>query len=352
MKPVLARLASGLGGAVDGAILSAMRMRFQDHRVRRMTSVDRRALLAEAIAFYRRPEVLGGERFFPAPPPLAVLAWKQRGEHAEMAFASPFEPIWERARAEYLEHTPNRTVHVRLFLHPAPRPAIVLLHGYGGGNFFWEERAFAARWLNRLGLDVILFTLPFHGRRGEGGAAPWPSTNVVRNNEGFAHAVFDLRALIGWLRQRGAPAVGVLGMSLGGYTAALAATVEALDFAFLMVPVASFADLLWHHGAGGAERARAEREGITLDMVRQAMEVHTPLGRRPLLPPERVLVVSAEADRIAPPEHASRLARHFGAEHLRFAGGHVLQVGRGDALRALARRLAALGQLTPRTHAS
>jgi pimeloyl-ACP methyl ester carboxylesterase len=177
----------------------------------------------------------------------------------------------------------------------------------------------------------------------------WPSVNVARTNEGFAHAVHDLRALLARLRQNAAP-VGLVGMSLGGYTSALAATVEPqLDFAVLMIPVASFPDLLWHHGAGRPERARAEREGITLEMLRAAMAVHAPLKRAPKLGPERVLVVSAEADRIAPPEHATRLARHFGAEELRLPGGHILQVGRGAAFGALARRLAALGIISPKS---
>jgi pimeloyl-ACP methyl ester carboxylesterase len=78
------------------------------------------------------------------------------------------------------------------------------------------------------------------------------------------------------------------------------------------------------------------------------MAVHTPLDRAPLISGDRVLVVSAEGDRIAPPEHATRLARHFSSEELRFPGGHVLHIGRAEAFRALARRLAHLGILPPR----
>ena len=75
-------------------------------------------------------------------------------------------------------------------------------------------------------------------------------------------------------------------------------------------------------------------------MLRAAMAVHTPLERAPTLSGDRMLVVSAEGDRIAPPEHAERLARHFDADELRFAGGHVFQVGRSEAFRAIVRRLA------------
>ena len=43
----------------------------------------------------------------------------------------------------------------------------------------------------------------------------------------------------------------------------------------------TFADLAWEHSAGRPERVAAERDGVTLDMLRAAMAVHTPLERRP-----------------------------------------------------------------------
>jgi dienelactone hydrolase len=352
------RVASRLGGVVDEAFLSALSFRFQRRRPGARAPhaperVDRRALLTEAIAFYRRPEVLSGAQFFVAPPVPRMIEARRGplddGERVDLKWASAFEPRWPAMAADYLSWAPNRFAYARLFRHRRPRGTIICLHGYRSGHFFVEERAFSARWLYGLGLDVALFVLPFHARRGgargDGAAPVWPSVNVARTNEGFAQAVFDLRALIGWLRQNAAP-VAVCGMSLGGYTTALLATVEPLEFAAPMIPVASFPDLLWAHGEGRPERARAEREGITLPMLQAAMEVHSPLQRAPLVPPERVLVVSAQGDRIAPPEHATRLARHFGAEELRFRGGHLLQLGRGDAFRAIARRLSALGLIS------
>jgi pimeloyl-ACP methyl ester carboxylesterase len=344
------KLLSRLGGAVDQAVLSALTVSFQsrrkhaprapDHDPRR----DRRALLLEATAFYR-----GKELFAEPPPPQKVYEEKcgklPQGEIVDLKWKSAYEPAWPALRDDYLSCAANHHGHARLFRHhERPRTTLICIHGYRGGQLWIEERAFVARWLYSTGLDVALFTLPFHGRRGID-APVWPSVNVGRTNEGFAQAVFDLRALIKYLDGP----VAVCGMSLGGYTTALAATVEdKLQFAAPMIPVASFPDLMWHHGEGGADRARAEREGITVDMLREAMAAHTPLLRAPRLAPERVLIMSAEGDRIAPPEHATRLAKHFGAEELRFQGGHLMQLGRGDAFRTMIRRMAALGLLPPR----
>ncbi len=339
------RWATAIGGLVDDAILGAMRLRF-DRRMPRPTE-DRRALLHQLIHFYQSL----GEGLFAAPPP-AELRQERRGrlpdggEIVDLAWPSGYVPAWEAVRADYDAHERNRRACARLYRHGGARPTLILLHGYRGGQFFVEERAYPVRWLYRLGLDVVLFTLPFHALRSGGRSTPvWPSANPARTNEGFGQAIWDLRALV---RRLQPPKLAMSGMSLGGYTTALYATVEPLDFACPMIPVASFPDLFWSHGEGRPERLRAEREGITVEMLRAAMAVHTPLARAPKLPSERMLVVAAEGDRIAPPEHAERLAAHFGCELLRFAGGHVLQLGRGDAFRALARKLAAAGLIERR----
>jgi dienelactone hydrolase len=346
------KLGSRLGGAVDDIILRTVYRRFRKARApsqlpRGPEPVDRRALLAEAIAFYSRPEL----EFFPAPPEIRPVEEKRGGlpnggRIVDLKWPSPFVPHWELLRDEYLAYERNRFGHARLYEQPQPANSIICLHGYRGGPYFLEERAFPVRWLYSLGLNVALFQLPFHAHRGGPDAPIWPSVHVARTNEGFAHAIHDLRALIALLRRRGE--VGVTGMSLGGYTTSLTATVEPLAIAAPMIPVASFPDVMWQMGAGTPDRERAEREGITLEMLREAMAVHTPLRRKPAVPPERVLVLSMEGDRIAPPEHATRLAKHFGAEELRFAGGHILQLGRGDAFRALARRMAAVGLISRR----
>ena len=88
------------------------------------------------------------------------------------------------------------------------------------------------RWLyEKLGLDVACFTLPFHGpRRGVGSAytgQQFVSEGMSWTAEAFRQTVLDFRALLNYLEHdRGSPAVGVSGISLGGYTTALLASVE------------------------------------------------------------------------------------------------------------------------------
>jgi dienelactone hydrolase len=348
---LIGRIGTQLGSALDGALVNAARLGFARHTGPRQ---DRSRLLAEATEFYRRPELLAGDGFFPPPEVARPLERRVRtldgGEVVDVTFPSTFRPRWERMERAYLEHAENATAHVRMLRHTSPRASILCLHGYAGGRQFFSERAFEVEWLYKLGLDVSLFVLPFHGARAAPGTtAPiWPSPHVARTNEGFAHAMHDLRAWIAWLRARGAPQVAVTGMSLGGFTTSLLATVEPLDFAAPMIPVAAWADLFWTHGQHSRERAEAEAEGITLERMRAALEVTSPLARAPKLPGERVLVIDAAGDRIAPRQHAAWLADHFRARRVTFGGGHVLQLGRGKAFRALARRFAELELIPPR----
>jgi dienelactone hydrolase len=346
---------SRIGSALDDLMLSAMSLRFSRQRpgakrTRAPEESDRRALLAEAIAFYQQ----SGDDFFAAPPPARVTAARRGslpgdGRIVDVGWQSSFVPRWDAVRDDYLSHEPNRSCYARVLMHARPAPTMICLHGYGGGQYFVEERAFPTRWLYERGMNVAIFVLPFHGKRAGTDAPVWPSVNVARTNEGFAHAIHDIRVLMRWLSDQteGKP-IAVCGMSLGGYTTALLATVEELAFAAPMIPVASFPDLLWNHGEGSPDRARAEKEGITLEMLQQAMACHTPLLRTPKVPPERVFVCSAHGDRIVPPEHAARLAKHFGVEEMREGGAHILQLWRGVAFRALGKKLGALHLLAPR----
>jgi pimeloyl-ACP methyl ester carboxylesterase len=332
------KFVSRVGAAVDGWLLSTLSSRIQQRRSRDVGPPrhDRRALLDDVIHGYRELDLFA----LPSGAPKLLAE-----ENGTWKWKSGYEPRWAPARDAYLQHAENAYAYSHVWMQPRPAPAIVLIHGYGGGRRFIEERAFPVRWLFERGLSVALFVLPFHGPRGNGPSV-WPSVHVARTNEGFGQAIWDLRGLAALLSARGATSVGAVGMSLGGYTTALWATCDELSIAAPMIPVASFPDLFWQHGDGSPARARAEREGITQAMLAEAMAGHTPLRRTPTVPPERALVLCAEGDRIAPPSHAEKLAEHFACQIVHFSGGHLLQIGRREAFRALGRRLGELGLIS------
>lgn len=299
--------------------------------------------LARATEAYDEPRFLDDpDTFFATPAPIdprrtPVRSLPDGGSVDDLSVASAFVPTHEFPREAYLGHAENRTAVARHWRHRTPRATVICIHGYLGGALPFEEVAFEAPRLYQWGLDVLLPVLPFHGPRAPGGRrGTWPGTDPWRSIEGFAQAMFDLRAWNDWLHAEGASLTGTFGMSLGGYTAALFATIDRRhDFAALMIPLASMGDAYLQHRARRPEPP-PPWVGPRID---RSLKVVSPFSRAPLLRPEQVLVLAAGNDGITPAGHAERLRDHFDAPMETFAGGHLLQVGRGRAFASLKRFL-------------
>jgi pimeloyl-ACP methyl ester carboxylesterase len=319
---------------------------------------DARARLLHLAQAYGGEALGVPSAFFPTPDvPDVTLAPLGDGplgtQIVDLRWPSDYQPFLPAARDLYLAATENLTAHARWWTSDRGRPTIVVLHGWGGGNHWVTARAFVVPYWLRHGYDVVSFQLPFHGERAPAtgqmvkSGALFPSPNPLRTNEGFGHAIYDLRALSRFLRARGASAVGVMGMSLGGYTTGLWASIAGpsddggVDFAVAMIPAVSMARLMWQHGEASPVRRRAAKAGITEDLLAEAFAVHAPTTRPPRVPTDRLYVIAGRGDRITPPDQAERLARHWGTEIVWFDGGHLAQVGRGDALRVVRRSLGA-----------
>ena len=273
----------------------------------------------------------------------------------DIRFDSTYRPFLSTYRDEHERHRENLVVHARHLSGGPRRPAVILLHGWSQGPYWMTSRMFSADgWLRR-GYDVVLFQLPFHGARAPitehalRSGALFPGPHVVRTNETFGQAIHDLRQLAAHLRSRGATAVGVMGLSLGAYTTALWASLdEELAFAIAMAPPVSLADLMWRHGQSGDAWRRATAAGVTHELLDDAFRVHAPTTRPPQLARERLMIVAGHGDRITPPDQAETLWKHWGecAIHW-YAGGHLAQLGRSDAMRAVWLHLETLGLVAP-----
>jgi len=353
MNPLALRLLGTAASTVDQAFVAAVQL--HNRRVRKgpesLNHEERLAALAEIRAEYCTPEVIAHPDTYFVPPPAvsprerAIRRLREGGQCIELSWPSAFEPYHARVREAYLAHAPNRTAYARLYASDASaRAAIIMVHGYMAGHFAIEERIWPVRWMNRHGLDVVIPVLPFHGVRGrsDGGATPFPGADPRFTNEGFRQVISDLRVLIAHLRGRGATAIGIMGMSLGGYSTALLATLERdLAFAVPLVPLASIADFARDQGRLGS----GERAALQHAALEAANWVVSPLARPSLVASDRVIIVSAEADRVTPLAHGERLAAHFGAPLLRLPGGHLLQMWRTPAFRAVKAMLQRTGVL-------
>jgi pimeloyl-ACP methyl ester carboxylesterase len=321
--------------------------------------------LREAVAdrdFYGPMAESGDPSRFFAKPPDGVWVRTQKarlprfrpsdGVCNDLSFESPYVPANPRERDGYLRHRKNRIAHVRHWRHSdGPRPTIVAIHGFSADLYLLNEWFFALPWLFKMGFDVCLFTLPFHGPRrtrystfsGHGFFAG----GINRINEAFGQAVFDFRILLDHLqRVLGVKDVGVMGVSLGGFTSALLASVEPrLRFAIPNVPVASVPDLVeeWEP-LGVLIRAGLKQYGLSLRDARHMLAVSCPLTYRPVLPRERLMVIGGVGDRLVPPKHSRLLWDHWGRCRIHwFPGSHLVHLDRGEYLRQIARFLRDVG---------
>lgn len=344
-----AQLASGVDRFVHSMALSNRRRRRPEEALDHQRRVDALAVLAER---HRRPRfgtppgTFFGDAGEPGPWLRTPVRSLSDGHVVDVRWRSGYRPLADEGEVlARLEGEPdNAWGHARLYLHARPRPTAILIHGYLGGQYAIEERAWPLRWMfERLGLDVAIPVLPFHGPRKAGRRPLFPHADPRVNLEAFRQAVHDLIALRRALMERGAPAVGVLGMSLGGYTTALALTADPqLAFGVPFIPLASIADFAREGGSlVGSPAQRAAQHAA----IEEAHAPVSPLARPLLGDPARVRVVGGRADQITPLTHARRLADHFDAELRTFHGGHLVQLGRGDAFRDVARMLRDRGLL-------
>ena len=262
-----------------------------------------------------------------------VLPRMDGGRTMNVTWPSRYELLLPDLAERYFRILDNETAHVRMLAHRKPKSVIILIHGYTAGQYLLEQRLWASDAMYRRGYDVAHFTLPFHAARGDASRAfpPFPNADPRITIEGFRQALGDLVDFIEWLFSQGHASVSAMGMSLGGYTTSLLATLEArLAFAVPVIPVACIADFAHDQGRLGSNPQEAERERQALA---DAYAIVSPLQRKPVIAPERIRVIAGRGDRITPVSHANKLANHFGSTVDLWPGGHLLQVGRKSAYR-------------------
>jgi len=266
-------------------------------------------------------------------PSLTPTRIRGAGQLEHLRFESEYQPNDPEIRDDYLAQHRNRIAHAYLWRHPSgPRPTLICIHGYRMGRISLDARAWDVDWLHRrLGLDVAAVVLPFHGPRAirRRSGAGFLDTHPLWTNAAFGQAIWELRRLTGWLRGQGAPLLGVYGLSLGGYTAALFASIESrLSCAITMVPVVSLTSMI-QRDLSEQKRLAGEALGVTEEVLEQAWAPHAPLCHTPKVAKAGRLIVAGLADRICTPDQAQALFEHWERPAIHwFPGTHLVPIGR------------------------
>jgi pimeloyl-ACP methyl ester carboxylesterase len=289
---------------------------------------------------------------FPPPPvlprvssrPAGPLAeWIARGTVDNISFASSFTAINPAMRKQWSALESNNIVRAQHWRHDdGPRPTLCVIHGFMGSSYLLNGRAFALPWYYRAGYDVLMYTLPFHGRRAEK-LSPFSGFGYFASGlsgfaEAMAQAVHDFRSIVNYLRHTGVDRVALTGISLGGYTSALLASVDdRLEAVIPNCPVVTPATMFdqWFP-ANKLVGLGLRLSSISHDELTAGLSYHCPLNYQPLVPKDRRMIITGLGDRMAPPHQALMLWKHWDRCALRwFPGSHVLHVSQLDYLRAM-----------------
>ena len=294
-------------------------------------SVEACALAAPELT---RLGVAGAHR---PPPPLALLGLRRRRiaglgfEHLEFESRPDLPDSLRSAGLGAVE-----VAHLRVLRHQGgPRPWVVWVHGAEQGRVD-DLFAFRVKHLHReLGLNVALPVLPHHGPRRALGQS-WPGFDLLGNVATMIRAVADVRATVGWIDEQNPVSLAVVGMSLGGPVAALAAALDdRVDAVAATVPMLDAHATIAHHTARTGARGRALATLLRSEPVRAAGSVVDPTVLEPRCPPERRLVVAAVGDRMTSVRAAQRLHERWGGRVHWHPGGHIGHLMSGDVRRVL-----------------
>jgi len=282
---------------------------------------DSRGWLEKPIGYHQTPPVLENP---------SIRSGKTRNvDYERLSFDSEYEPHEdEPGRDRWLGYGANRRGYAWVLRHDdKPRPWLVCIHGYKMGMPITDLLAFAPEYFHEhLGLNMLVPVLPLHGPRkiGKRSGDGFIGAEVMDTVHAEAQAMWDIRRLLSWVRAQGDEGVGVLGLSLGGYNAALLASVEeGLRCAILGIPLADFARAMFRHGPALHLRG-VEALGIDEDRAREVFRVVSPLALDPLVPLERRSIFAAVADRLVPADQPRDLWRHWGEPRIEwYPGAHL-----------------------------
>jgi dienelactone hydrolase len=240
-----------------------------------------------------------------------------RYELADVTFPSPVKTPHER----------NNTVHCELYRpkHAGKRPAVIVLHILGGD--FALARLFCHS-LNQGGTTALFLKMPYYGPRREPGVnrrmiAEDPEETVA----GMTQAVLDIRRAAAFLASRDdvdPEQIGILGVSLGGITASLAAEAEPrIQNVCLLLAGGDFPKIAAESAEFKKERERFLASGKDPSRLLEGVRQVDPLTYAELLRDRRVLMLNAKSDEVIPRACTESLWTAAGKpEIIWLSGGH------------------------------
>lgn len=215
-------------------------------------------------------------------------------EMSTVTFPSPVET----------PHVNNNTVHCEYFrpLGAGKHPGVIVLHILGGD--FDLARLFARSLASR-GTAALFVKMPYYGpRRQPDSPVRMVSLEPEQTVKGMTQAVLDIRCAAGWLRAQeeiDADQLGIMGISLGGITSALAASAEPrFSKVCLLLAGGDMAKVAWESKELEKLRAKWTAGGGTKESLAELMKPIDPVTYAANCRGRTILMLNASRDEVIP----------------------------------------------------
>ena len=318
----------------------ASRMRFATPSFRQRSTQE----MEDALEYFQDSGwIKNPQGYHLKPPALEKVLFKKsssRGADFEhMTFEGGYVPrMGEAGRARWLGYENNQTSHCWVLRHKGPqRPWMIHIHGYRMGTPFLDFSAFNTSYIHEeKGFNVLHYVLPLHGPRKVGPTSgdALLSPGYVNAIHAEAQAMFELRRIIDWLRRDGASQIGVHGISLGGFTTALLATLEGnLSCVIAGIPAV---ELVKAARRLGRRNLLYFFDNINMpwDEIEQMARVISPLAMKPKVPKKGRYIYAGLLDRLVRPSEPLGLWEHWGKPEIEWYQGNHMTFARNKNVRA------------------
>jgi len=223
--------------------------------------------------------------------------------------------------------TANNTVHTEYFrpLSEGKHPGVIVLHILGGD--FELSRMFC-RQLAMKNVASLFLILPHYGPREEpGSGVKMISPDPYLTLAGMRQAILDIRRAGAWLgaqEEVDPEQLGIMGISLGGITSALAGTAEPrFKKMFLMLAGGDLGRIGWESDEVAEFREAWLAKGGTKEQLLEILRPIDPVQYGQNVRDRKILMLNAKHDEIVPPECSESLWEAFGKpEIIWFDAGH------------------------------
>lgn len=213
-------------------------------------------------------------------------------------------------------HPNNNTVHCEYYCPTTAgeKPGVIVLHILGGD--FDLARLFCRAMATR-GVAALFLKMPYYGeRRQEGSPARMISVDPHETARGMTQAVLDIRQAASWLAAQEEiddEQIGILGISLGGITAALATGIEPrLTKACFILAGGDMGQVAWQSTEMTELRERWITLGHTKEELFEVLRAVDPVTYARPVAGREILMLNASHDEVVPPACTKALWRAFG----------------------------------------